>query len=217
MPRPPSDVRRRLLTAGRLLIEDKGLGALTVRGLARRAAVNLGLFHYHFRSRERFVRELLQETYEKFFSQLSMESGGAGLALDRLERSMIIFGRFGRENRRLLSMLLREALNGDKTTIAFAKRNIPRHAGIILGLLRECAERGQLPPLPLPALMSFLLGGMGVPNLVVSLLEKSKARRPFGMSPASARESLVSDSVITARARLLIGALKSSAGSGRRS
>lgn len=208
MPRPPSDVRRRLLAAGRALIEGKGLSALTVRGLARRSRVNLGLFHYHFGSRERFVRELLQESYEEFFGRLSLESAGAGSAMERLERALVIFGRFGRDNRKLFSMLLREALSGDKITISFAKRNIPRHAGLVQGLLRECAAQGSLPPLPLPALMSFLLGGMGVPNMIVALLERARARRPFGMNLAGARESLVSDKVIAARAAVLIGSLR---------
>ena len=59
-PRPSRNLDRALLAAGRELFPSRGCPGLTVREVAEAAGVNLGMFHYHFKSREAFLRALLQ-------------------------------------------------------------------------------------------------------------------------------------------------------------
>jgi len=60
MPRPSRNVDERLLAAGRELYPDAGAAGLSIRRIAERAEANLGMFHYHFRTKDQFVRRLLQ-------------------------------------------------------------------------------------------------------------------------------------------------------------
>ena len=64
MPRPSQNVDQLLIDAGLELLPETGCAGLSVRKLTEHAGVNLGMFHYHFRNKDNFVRTLLQRTYE---------------------------------------------------------------------------------------------------------------------------------------------------------
>lgn len=189
------------------MAQEGGVAALRVRAVARRANVNLGMFHYHFKSRKAFLRRLLQETYEDFFARLSLESSGTGGPRERLRRALLTFGRFARDNRRLFLALLGDALQGDRLTLDFAGRNIPRHAGVILGLVQEGQEAGELRRLPGPFVLSFVFPALAGPGAVLSILEKAGARRPFGRPLAELETTLLSDRALEDRIDLLLTAL----------
>lgn len=207
MSRPTRNTDRLLLDAARRMVAEKGLSSLTLRGVARRAGVNLGMFHYHFKSKDEFVRRVLQQTYEDFFQRLSLESGGPGDAKTRLRRALTVVARFGRENRRLIMMLLGEVLQGNKACMDFAKANVPRHAAVVASLIEEGRRRRLLKPVPLPVALAFCMGGVGVPNAVVTLLERAGARRPFGRPMAVMEDLFLSDEAIAARVDLILSGL----------
>ena len=75
MPRPSRNLDRVLLAAGRELLARRGCAALSVREVAHAAGVNLGMFHYHFKTREVFLKTLLQQTYEDMFARLTLDIG----------------------------------------------------------------------------------------------------------------------------------------------
>ena len=74
MPRPSRNLDRLLLAAGRELLPLRGCAGLTVREVTETAGVNLGMFHYHFKSREAYLRALLQTMYEEMYSQLTYQA-----------------------------------------------------------------------------------------------------------------------------------------------
>lgn len=198
---------RRLLDTARVMLPETGISGLRLRAVARRAGVNLGLFHYHFGSKEAFTRRLLQELYEEFFAKLSLESRGEGSPLERLRRSLIAFGRFIRQNRQFIMIIIQEVLQGHKDCIEFTRKNIPRHAAVIAGLIKEGQESGQIKPIPMPMAMALAMGGMGVPNLVITMLERVGARRAFDMSPKDLEALMLSDQALEQRAVLIVSAL----------
>ncbi len=73
MARPSRNLDRALLAAGSELFPVHGCAGLTIRQVADAAGVNIGMFHYHFGSREAFLRALLQQTYEGMFADLRLE------------------------------------------------------------------------------------------------------------------------------------------------
>jgi len=202
MPRPSGQSDRRLLQAARELIEQRGFSGLTVRKVAARAGVNLGLFHYHFGNIRRFKRRVLQEFYEDFFKEFTLEAGG-GTPEERLRRALFFLGRFSRERRRLLLVLVRDALDGDPDTVAFLNANVVRHIAIIMQIIAQCQARGSLPDAPLPTLMPLLMGGIGMPSLIFGALEQAGARRPFGFLLSRLASVMVSDRAIQKRIDLL--------------
>ena len=84
MPRPSQNVDQRLLDAGLELLPLTGCAGLSVRRLTEHAGVNLGMFHYHFKSKDNFIRAVLQRTYEAMFSALTLEVDATATPLHNL-------------------------------------------------------------------------------------------------------------------------------------
>ena len=208
MPRPSSHTDRLLLEKAREMLPESGISGLKIREVARRAGVNLGMFHYHFKSKEHFLHRLLEEAYEDFFQRLTLETGGAGPASERLRRALGVIAKFARQNRKLLMVLITEVLNGERSSAAFARDNIPRHASVVAALIKEGQEAGEFRKIPVPLAMAFAMGGMGVPNLVVTLLERGGAKRPFGMTLPELSDLMLSDEAIARRVDLILAGLE---------
>jgi AcrR family transcriptional regulator len=206
-PRPRGGSDRKLLAAARAMVGRTGISGLRLREVAKRARVNLGMFHYHFGSKQRFTRRLLQEIYEEFFSRLSFESRTEGGPLERLKGALVVFGRFARNQRHIFLPLFGEALRGDKDSISYLEANVPRHFRVIAELMAEGQKAGALRPLPVPVAVSFALGGMGVPNLLIGALERcgSAAARSRGQAW---KDEFLSERAIARRAELVIAGLR---------
>ena len=142
MPRPAGDAAQKLLAAGHALAQEKGCGAVSVREACRRAKVNLGLFHYHFKSREAFLDRILDEGYKDFFERLSGSAEGGGTPPERLRRALLSIARFARERRRLCIGMLRDGMNGQSQVAAFAARAFPHHMPLVLSIYEEGVRRG---------------------------------------------------------------------------
>jgi AcrR family transcriptional regulator len=207
MSRPSRNTDKLLIQAGRKLLPETGVSGLTLRRVAAAAKVNLGMFHYHFGSKREFARRVLQEIYEDFFKDFSMESGGTAPALEHLRRALNALARFARDNRKLLLAIVRDVLEGEVEVTRFAKANIPRHVGIISGLVEECQRQGGLKSIPRPLALSFLLGATAMPNLAMGIIEKASAKKPFGLTLQKLSPVLISDQAIAARVNLALAAL----------
>jgi AcrR family transcriptional regulator len=171
-PRPSRNLDRALLIAGRELFPARGCAGLTVREVADAAGVNLGMFHYHFKSREAFLRALLQSVYEDLFSQLSARAtqtpagSKQARALDFLRAALQFMGRFVRANRPLLTRVLVDALGKDPIATEFMDRNMPRHLGLMLALVQQAQKEGSVrADIAAPNLMGFCAGSLAMPIL----------------------------------------------------
>ena len=55
MSRPSKNTDRLLIEAAKELIPEAGFKGLKIREVARKAGVNLGMFNYHFKTKEKFL------------------------------------------------------------------------------------------------------------------------------------------------------------------
>lgn len=207
MPRPAGDAARKLLAAGSALARERGCGAVTVREACRRAKVNLGLFHYHFKTREAFIERILDEGYADFFARLSGSAEGGGSPPERLRRALRSIALFGRERRRMIVGMLRDGMNGEKKVAAFMARTFPHHLPLILAIYEEGVRGGAFRRLPLPFFLSFCMGAMNAPGIMLTLLEDYGAKKPLGRSVRQVESELFSDAAIAERLDMLLAAL----------
>ena len=205
MSRPSRNTDKLLLRAGRRLLPKTGIRGLSLRKVAAEAGVNLGMFHYHFKSKRTFVRLVLQEFYEEFFAGFTVESGGEAAPLERLGRALTSLARFARDNRELLLAVIRGILEGDPEAARFAKANVPRHLSIIAELVAVCQEQGSLRPMPVPSAVAFLAGGTIAPGLAFGIVEAASADRA-GLGRLKA--ALASDEAIRARMEAALRGLR---------
>ena len=207
MARPSAHLDRKLVAAARAMLPETGFSGLAVRGVARRAGVNVGMFHYHFKTKEAFLRRVLLECYEDFFQSFREAAAAPGSSRARLRRVLISFARFARDNRVMYTLMLRELLNASPEMYGFAKSNFPRHASVIMSLIDDCRREGTVRPLPVPMLAMFAMSSMGLPNVVVAGLERNGVRTMLGRPAKEFSAMLLSDEMIETRADMVMAAL----------
>lgn len=204
-PRPSRNLDRALLAAGRELLAHRGCAGLSIREVADAAGVNLGMFHYHFKSREAFLRALLQNMYEEMYSHLSYEADAELGPLEALRGTLKFMGRFVRNNRANLARILGDAAGNEPIATEFLRNNLPRHLGLILNLIAAAQQAGLLKPMQAPQAMGICAGGIAMPILVGGAVIQSGA-----LDEAASRllhETLLSDAAIDQRIELLLSAI----------
>ena len=178
MPRPSRHLDRALLAAGRELLPLHGCSGLTVRQVTEAAGVNIGMFHYHFRTRDAFLRTVLQEAYEEMFAQLTLGAAGTASRAITLRAALRVIGRFLLSNRALLARVLADALAGDAIARDFLRENFPRHLRVIVGLVAAGQDSGELKPMAPMQAFAFCAGALGMALLVGGAIADSDAIDP---------------------------------------
>src|SRR5665811_1456045 len=108
--RPSQNTDQRLIEAAREMLGTSALSRMNLREVAKKAGVNLGMFHYHFKTKDQFTRAVLQDTYDKFFREFSLESSRDGEPLQNLRGALFTLGKFMLDNRRMLLGILHDVL-----------------------------------------------------------------------------------------------------------
>ena len=205
MARSSRQIDQALLASGAALYPQCGCGGLSVRAVAAHAGASPGMFHYHFESKDAFVREVLQRFYEDLFSQIALPARQAGEPLQRLRQVLLALGRLLRQHALVLRRVLADAEAGHAVAVDFLRRNMPRHVKLLLQLLAEAEAAGQIAPRPPLLRLTFVLGAVAMPVLAASMLKEQ------GLLPALARPMVVpqvlSDEAIAQRAEMALKAL----------
>lgn len=144
MPRPSSNCDARLLEAGGEILREKGLPGLSVRQVCQRAGVNLGMFTYHFQTKENFLRQLLEKTCDAFFRGLLDFHHDNDEPLDRLISALDnAIVRIDAESC-LAATLFQECVKGTPCVLELAEAHLPRHLKLLVELIRDCQASGKL-------------------------------------------------------------------------
>ena len=196
MPRPSQNVDQRLLDAGLELLPLTGCAGLSVRRLTEHAGVNLGMFHYHFKSKDNFIRAVLQRTYEAMFSALTLEVDATATPLHNLRGALRVLAHFGRAHRHLLVRILADAMAGEAAAREFLQANLPRHIGIVGALIAQAQQRGEFRAAPPPQVLAFIAAGVASPILIGTAMQGAGGPPEAG---ALIEEHLLSDAAIEAR------------------
>src|SRR5437868_7364988 len=178
MPRPSKNLDVAMLQAGRELFPQAGCSGLSVRAVAEQAGANLGMFHYHFKTKENFLRTLLQQVYEEMFDGLTHAIAHEGPALERLREALVVVGGLLREHRKVFARVWMDAVSGEPVAVEFLRDNAPRHLGVLLGLLEEAREEGVLRDLPPIQRFVMLMGTVALPIIFAAGLVEVAIRVP---------------------------------------
>lgn len=207
MPRPSQNLDVKLVAAAKAMLPEVGFSGLKIRDVARRAGVNPGMFHYHFKTQEAFRRRVVLDVYEDFLANFVEAAEGPGDARARLRRVLIAVARFARENRVFYTLMVRELLNAQADMSAFAKEHFPRHAAVLMKLLEECRREGVVRDVPMPMLATFAMGSMCLPNVMMTAFERNGVRKLGGKPLSGIAAAILSDELIEVRADMVLAGL----------
>lgn len=181
-----------MLQAGRDLFPRAGCAGLSVRAVAEQAGANLGMFHYHFKTKENFLRTLLQQVYEEMFAGLSDAAAHEGPAIERLRAALNRAAGLMLTHRKVFARVWMDATSGEPVATEFLQANVPRHLALLFGLVQQAQQEGALRPLPPIQCIAMLMGSVAMPilfaaGLVEVVMPAAAFRRNFDahvMSPA---------------------------------
>ena len=207
MPRPSRNIDQLLIQAALELLPAAGTRALSIRQVCEHAKVNLGMFHYHFKTRDVFLRAVLQQMYDSMFATLELEVERQAHPLERLRAAVVTLASFARDHRHLLVRLVGDALAGEAVAIEFLQRNLPRHIGLVMKFIAAAQRDGTLRRIPPLQALAFMIGGTGAPILLGTAVSRS------GMLPAPVMEqfesTLLTDEAIALRIDMALTGLAS--------
>ena len=197
MARPSKNIDQILLQSGRALFPTCGCCDLSLRALTEHAQVNMGMFHYHFRSKDNFLKILLQSMYEDLFQQLQKETQHPGTALQRLRHTMLLLARLLREHGPWLSRVWSDASRGDQAANQFLQKNGARHMQLIVSLILQAIQDREIAPIAPMQAFTFLMGAVAAPMVIAPRVMQ------LGFAPdffqEQMRETVLSDLGITER------------------
>ena len=210
MPRPGRNIEQALLQSGRALYAARGGARLSVRALVEHAGVNLGMFHYHFKTKDAFLRQLLAGIYEEMFTQLSGQVQQSGPPLLRLREALKVLATFVRSHAEILGRVLADAAAGEAVAVEFIRANAPRHLRLLLKLMEQAQDEGLLLPMAPLQRFIFLMSAVAMPLLIAPTIQS------LGVAPkllgGALKTQVLSDAAIAERIELALRALSTGKG-----
>ncbi len=196
-----------LIAAGRAVIIEDGFTGMSLRKVAARAGVNLGMFPYLFGTKDAFARKVAQRIYDDFFGGFALETSRNDPPISNLRRGLVRLGIFTRDHRRLAFSLLRDAASGHALAREYLLANGPRHAKVIIGLVRACQRAGTLARVPLPVAVAHLMGSVAGPHMMYAAGEAAGLPLPVRLLGPYLNRVLLSDRAIDQRVGLALAGL----------
>ena len=206
MTRPSRNIDQVLIATARDLLPETGCRGFSIRQLTDRAGVNLGMFHYHFKTREQFLSQVLHEVYQEMFATLTFQAHADRPPLENLRAALTVLGRFARDNRQLMRRLMADAMSGDSTAVEFFQRHFPLHLAILAELVVAGQKAGLLRKLPPLQAITFLAGAIAMPNILATMFT-AQGGLPSEMIDRL-NHAVLSDAAIAQRVDMAISGLR---------
>jgi len=139
--REQGEARQALIRAGRELLVSTPLKSLSVRKLTQRAGVNLGLFHYYFKTKERFADAVIDEIGEKFIRHFREFPSGFKDPLERLKMLAVADAMAVVENWDVFWMSVRDIRGKATPSVPVAKYALQMRK-VYESAIRDCIKAG---------------------------------------------------------------------------
>jgi AcrR family transcriptional regulator len=182
-----------MLRVGATILRQKGAAALSVREVAKKAGVNLGMFNYYFKDKNEFIKIILEDTYSPFIAELRENQ------THNLEEVLFSIAKFSRNHHQIVLSLLGDALAGEKNVVRFLQKYFTTHFAILFDVLTKHFEENGYDSKHLEHAFRYLISSVGLPNLMVGFKIK--------MNP-KLKQELDDDKRLRYRVRAAMGGLK---------
>lgn len=167
MARKSKNLDEKLIKTGKKLLEREGIEGFSLRELARKSGVNLGMITYYFRSKEGYLKTLLMSVYAPFIQDLLAALQKKGRSPEEnLEIQLFWIAKFSRDHSKLILPLLAGVAQGNSVIIQFLKKDFTLHFKIIEESVRIFLKEFEVDERLLPELMQFLLSSVALSNFL---------------------------------------------------
>lgn len=169
MVKPTSNTRERLLKTGKELVLKNGVSGLSLRDVAKKTKINLGMFSYCFKNKEDFVNIILDELHDEFLKDFVLTSQNKMEPIEALKEMLFSVGVFVRDNRKFMSAMAKDVAVADKIVMKFFKAKFNKHLFIFIKTLKECKDQKLIKDLPIHSLVVMLMTSVSFPIMLLDM------------------------------------------------
>ena len=140
MPRPSRNIDAKLISLGKKKMLELGVANFSVRHLCMESGINLGMFCYYFKTKENFIRIVLQSLSDDLQVYWYRETAGIANPVEKLKKVLNVNVRLFREQRGAFQTLFKDL---DLTNKVYVKLFNDIHRTWIdfyTGLIEECKK-----------------------------------------------------------------------------
>lgn len=193
MPRKSNNLDKKMLRVGATMLRQKGAAALSVREVAKKAGVNLGMFNYYFKDKNEFIKMILEDTYSAFITELRENQTLS------LEEVLLSMAKFSRNHHQTVLSLLGDVLAGEKNVIRFLQKNFTTHFTILFEVLTKHFKECGYNPKYIEHASRYLISSIGLSNLLVGFKIKMNSKL---------KQELDNDETLRRRVRAAVSGLE---------
>jgi len=178
MTRPSRNHDQMLIETAKKLLPKVGVSGMSLKMVADEAGVNLGMFHYYFKSKANFIRKVLESLSEDMHQGGNAEISQEKKSIDRLRASLTSFGKMFRDQKKFVITMYRDLLNQEPEIAEFMIRNAEKRMQFLFPLIEECKEDGYVnKDLSYFQISSFCMAAVNFPILLADALERIPGKK----------------------------------------
>ena len=176
------DLPAALVRAAEEILEKQGVGALTLREVARKAGVSHNAPYHHFRDRGSLLAALAEEGFAELAREMAEARAKAPDARTRLEACGLAYVRFALRSPARFKLMFRPELAAPSEEGAVARASNPA-LQTLAGAIEEAQAAGLAPPGdPMPLVLANWSAVHGLASLWLDG-PLARTHRLFGPSP----------------------------------
>lgn len=205
MTRPSRNQDQLLIDSAKRLLAETGVSGMSLKRVAEDCDVNLGMFHYYFKTKSAFIRKVLESFNQEFQFELETGALSGDTSIKRLRSAILGVTRRKLREKQIVVSMIRDFLNGDKEVVDFVVRVNKQRLAVIGPLIEECRKDGYLEPLPTAQIISFLMCSVSFPSLIAEALERAPSKKL--KLRRETKEAIASDEALQQRIDLALKAI----------
>ncbi|MDR1695037.1 MAG: TetR/AcrR family transcriptional regulator [Endomicrobium sp.] len=147
MSRPSQNIDKKLIEIGKKKMIENGISNISIRSICAEAGVNLGMFHYCFKSKENFIKILFQgviQDLHDYWVNWIKETEDLPTSKERLEKIIFINAKLFREKKDVFESIMKSFDFSNDLLIKFVKENRKTIDAFFFAIVEDCKKDGYL-------------------------------------------------------------------------
>ncbi|MCL2485655.1 MAG: TetR/AcrR family transcriptional regulator [Endomicrobia bacterium] len=123
---------------------ENGISSISIRSICIEAGVNLGMFHYYFKSKENFIKILLENLIQDLQNYWFKEMESLSTPKERLERVLFLNAKLYKEKKGVVETMLKGFDFSNEFFIKMIKETHKIIYAFFFTLMNDCKNDGSL-------------------------------------------------------------------------
>ena len=144
MARPSQNIDKKLIEVGKQKILESGIAGVNIRSICLDYGINLGMFHYYFKTKENFTNILLKTLSDDLINYMIKESEGLANSREKLKKVLMINAKMMYERKSIIENLIKDIDSFGDTYVKTLKEIQLKLLNFFMKITEDCKNEGFL-------------------------------------------------------------------------